>query len=194
MNTPIEHLTEIGACSSAREWITSGKFADLEAAWTACDNPSWLLWYAGRKAGPIGDPKRKVLVTIACECARLVLDIFENRYPDDKRARKAIETAEAWVRGEVGTQALIDARSAAISAAYSAAAYSAAYAAYAAAYTAPEAAAYAAYSAADYHTDAAYVAAAYATDAASTYDAAVRANMRARCVAIIKKHYPTLPR
>ena len=126
MTTPIGHLTEIGACDSARRWVAEGKFPDLESAWLACDNTDWLLWYAGRKAGP------------------MVLPIFEKRYPDDKRPRKAIETAEAWVDGKASLKEVAEARSA-------------------------------------------------ARNAAAATAAAARKQMRARCVEIIKKHYPTLP-
>jgi hypothetical protein len=137
--TPITHLQEIGACSEARSWVAAGKFRSLEAAWKACDNPRWLLWYADRKAGPVGDPKRKVIVTVACDIARLVLPIWQNKYPDDKRVENCILTTEAWVRGEATIEKVLKARRAA--------ADSAAYTVDAAAYAARDASAYAATSA-----------------------------------------------
>lgn len=36
----------------------------------------------------------------ACFCARYSLDIFEREYPDDKRPRQAIETAERFAQGQ----------------------------------------------------------------------------------------------
>ena len=73
MNTPITHLAEVGACSEARQWVADGKFKSLEAAWKKCDNPRWLLWYAGRKSGAPKSEGRKKLVLCACKCARLAL-------------------------------------------------------------------------------------------------------------------------
>ena len=58
-------------------------------------------------------------VKMAIFSARMVLGIFEKKYPYDKRPRKAIESAEAWIKNP----------SASASAAYAAAnAYAAAYA------------------------------------------------------------------
>ena len=33
-------------------------------------------------------------------CAERVLHLYEDKYPDDPRPRKAIETKRAWLRGE----------------------------------------------------------------------------------------------
>ena len=44
----------------------------------------------------------------ACYCAKYSLDIFEREYPDDKRPREAIETAERFARG-LATQEELDA-------------------------------------------------------------------------------------
>ena len=49
----------------------------------------------------------------ACYCAKCALDIFERGYPDDKRPRKAIETAERFVRGLATNEELVTARAAA---------------------------------------------------------------------------------
>ena len=56
-----------------------------------------------------------------CFCAKYVLDIFEKKYPEDKRARKAIETAEKFAWGEASEEELVAAWSAAWSAARDAA-------------------------------------------------------------------------
>jgi hypothetical protein len=84
---------------------------------------------------------KRLTVTLACGYARHTLHIHEDKYPEDKRPRKAIETAEAWLKGEATEQECRDAANAA-----DAAAYAAAYAADAAAYAADaaDAAAYAA--------------------------------------------------
>jgi hypothetical protein len=116
---------------------------------------------------------RKELILFACDCAERRLDKFEEKFPEDKRPRKAIEATREYVKKGGDIQVVKDAAYAAYAAAYAAnAAYDAAYAAnaaYAAAYAANAAydanAAYAAANAAN----AAY-AAAYAANAA--YDAA----------------------
>lgn len=76
------------------------------------------------------------LVKFAIECAKRVLPNFEEKYPKDKRPRKAIESAEKWLINPSKKNA-----SAAYAAAYTA---YAAYATYAAAYAAANAAANAA--------------------------------------------------
>ena len=72
---------------------------------------------------------KQVLVELACRFAESVLPIFENRFPDDMRPRRAIEAARADDAADAAAEAA-DAADA-VSAAYSAAnaAYSAAYAA-----------------------------------------------------------------
>jgi len=46
----------------------------------------------------------------ACRIARDVLPIWERRYPQDMRPRRAIEAKEAWLRGELSDEALQVAR------------------------------------------------------------------------------------
>ena len=43
-------------------------------------------------------PYKKELVIWAAKCAEHVLPFFEKYYPNDKRPRKAIETAREWVK------------------------------------------------------------------------------------------------
>ena len=91
----------------------------------------------------------KALRLFACQCARLVLPIYEKQYPDDNRPRKAIEAAEAFALGQIGKAELEKAYANASRAAadtYADAAYAdAAYFAADAAYFATEAADAAAY-------------------------------------------------
>ena len=96
----------------------------------------------------------------AIGCALVVLPIYENKYPDNKAPREAIQAAKDYLSGSIDIDTLRIKRNAAACAAYAAAC--AAYADDAAAY-ADDAAAYAAYAAC-----AAYAApaAAYAADAA----------------------------
>jgi hypothetical protein len=45
--------------------------------------------------------KHRTLVLWTIDCAERVLPIFENKYPQDKRPRKAIEAAKAWAQGKI---------------------------------------------------------------------------------------------
>ena len=57
----------------------------------------------------------------AADCAEHVLHLFEAKYPQDDRPRKAIEVARQFARGEIGDAARAAARAAAGSAAWDAA-------------------------------------------------------------------------
>jgi hypothetical protein len=145
-------LSRVGACEEAREWARTQP--DAETAWNNCERGDWMLWIIGRTAaGKPWSEERKPLVLAACKCARLALKYVPK---GEKRPRKAIETAEAWVRGETtgdevrasayaayastsasSANEVADAAAASASATYAAyaassAAYVAAYAAYAA--------------------------------------------------------------
>ena len=107
---------------------------------------------------------KKDLQHLAIEFSERVLPVFEAKYPEDNRPRKAIETAKLYLSGEATLGALKKARTDAAYATASAYAYIAAYAAYAAE---------AAYAASAEAYTAAY--AAYAAEAASAYAASAEA-------------------
>ena len=88
-------LRKLGACDAAREWA---KGKDLHEVWTTCEQGDWLLWLAGRMADKPGWPTRKQIVLAACSCAETTLKFVK---VGEERPRMAIETARAWVRGEV---------------------------------------------------------------------------------------------
>ena len=161
-------LVKLGACGDAVAWAKTHPSA--AQAWASCERGDWLLWYAGKVAGPPGHTSRRKLVLAACACARLSLKQVQVA-KGELRPLRAIGTAEAWARGGKGAPSLEDVRSAA----YAAYAYAdAAAAAYdAAAYAAAAAAA----SAAAADSDSAYAADAYAADAAyaAAYAAAAAA-------------------
>jgi hypothetical protein len=127
-----------------------------------------LLWLAKR----VGFDRAR-LVRAACACARQALDYI----PDgEERPRLAIETAEAWAKGEA---ALADVRRAADAASVYAYASTAAYAANAATHAADAAAAAA-------NVTASAINAAWAADAAdanAAYAAAGAANAAAYAAA-----------
>ena len=124
--------------------------------------------------------KDKEIRLFAADCAELVLPIYEKKYPNDARPRKAIQAARDYANGLINVEELIAAEAAAYAAAWDAArsaravwavwaarAASAARAARAAraAYTAARAAAWDAWSAAGDARDAARDAASAARDA-----------------------------
>jgi hypothetical protein len=167
-----EWLKEKSACKDGYEWsikkiMPCDKFIkalikDEEYHWG-----SWVLVRVFNK---------EENVKYAIFAAEQVIDIYEKKYPTDKRPRKAIEAAKKWVNepNEIN-RAAAAADAAAADAAYAAAADAAdaADAAYAAAADAADAAyAAAAYAyAADAYAAYAYAAAAYAADAAYSADA-----------------------
>ena len=89
---------------------------------------------------------------VAIDLAKSVLSIYENKYPEDLRPRKAIEAAESYLEGKITKGELLEFRKAAADAAYdaadaavyAAAVYAAVYADADAAYDAAYAAVYAA--------------------------------------------------
>ena len=59
-----------------------------------------------RRGGTLQDADHRLLALWAADCAQHVLHFFEQVQPSDDRPRRAIEQAQAWVRGEVSmTQA-----------------------------------------------------------------------------------------
>jgi hypothetical protein len=54
-----------------------------------------------RRGGTLLDDDHHLLALWAANCAEHVLHHFEQVRPDDRRPRRAIEVAHAWVRGEV---------------------------------------------------------------------------------------------
>jgi hypothetical protein len=195
-------LTEKGACRDGKAWFVDQGITEPVAGIRNLlkhDHWDWANWLVVRVLDRPG------YIRYAIFAAEQVIEIFEKKYPEDKRPRKAIESARAVLANDTketraAAYAAYDAAYAAAYAAYAAydavpaAAYAAAYAAYAAyaaayaayaAYDAVPAAAYAAAYAADAANAAAY-AAAYAADAAyaaasAAYDAA-RKEMRTRII------------
>ena len=149
-----DQLQQMEACPLAIEWVGD---RDITTAWAECHRGDWMLWLAARVLD------RPLLVRAACACAREALV----HVPDgEDRPRVAIDTAEAWVCGDVELQEF--------RAAAGAAAEAAAEAVYAV---------YVAESAADADNAAAYTAAAeaavFAANTADAADAAKAANAAA---------------
>lgn len=90
-------LTQLHACQAAMEWAEGKSLAET---WKQCERGDWMLWLSGRMAGKDGWATRQEVVLAACDCAELVLSIFEAKYPDDKRPRNTVEMARKWVVGK----------------------------------------------------------------------------------------------
>ena len=171
MNISLDVLKKYGACDPGIECFkylktrtlseTINKCMDLSddvvLQWTddKLDKYRWCSWLLSRIL-----PKDEN-IKYAIYSARLVIDIFEKKYPNDNRPRKAIDAAELYLEGKVTKEQLRDAVDAAVDAAYA----TTNYAAYAAVYATTNTAAYAAANAAY----AAYAATIYAADAAANY-------------------------
>ena len=108
-------LIEFRACGEAKEWVGD---KTLEEAWETCERTDWMLWLAAK-----AEVDRKTVVLAACAVARTALQYVK---PGELRPLNAIETAEAWTRGET---TLEEVRRAAYAAAGAAAAVSCAAAA-----------------------------------------------------------------
>jgi len=166
MKSTKDILTKLGACPEAVKW--AGRKTHKKA-WGTCQRGDWLLWIAGKL-----NVDRKLLVLAACGCARTALKYIP---VGEDRPRIAIETAEAWTRGEATIDQVRTAAHAA--AAYADAAHAAT------AYAADAAHAAAAYAAAAY----AVAAHAVAACAAAAY-AAVLAAARKDIADIVRKIIP----
>jgi hypothetical protein len=164
MEITIGFLHQKGACKGSYKWVVENKLIGLEHEEfidklmknNRFSDANWLIT-------KLFDETQGVKYAIFA--AEQVIDIFEKKYPDDKRPRKAIEAAKDYLKSPNDVTYAADA-------AYDAADDAADAAAYAA-----DAAAYAA-TAADAADDAAaYVgdAAAYAAYAADAADAAAGA-------------------
>lgn len=163
----IKKLTELGINNEVVKWMEN--FPTLEEAWQACDRGDWMLWLVGRLSGHPKSQSRKKVVLTACECARLSLKHVPE---EEKRSKKAIETAERWANGD-SSVSLDDVRRAAYTTAYTTAD--------SAAYTTADSAAYWAASAAYSAASAAYLAV-----------SADKATLK-KCAEIVRKHYPKAP-
>jgi hypothetical protein len=204
---PIEEtLNGLAACPTAVTWAKGQR--TWRRAWANCDRGDWLLWAAERI-----DIDRTLITRAACDCARKALKYVPG---GEERPRIAIETAEAWCRGEATIEevrasadyadsaasasgasadaaasgASADAAASAASAAASASAYGAADASSAYAAYADASSAYAdasaAYSASA--ASAAYSASASASAASSA--ATARTKSFKECASLVRKRIP----
>ena len=77
-------------CWAALRWVNETGHTTVEEIWQNCTRADWLVWWLGHLK-----VERKRLVYIACQALRPALQFAISDEP-----RIAIETAEAWTRGE----------------------------------------------------------------------------------------------
>ena len=72
-------------------WIAEGRGASV-----AADDK--VAFSSARLVSQVGTLTRVIAVQWAAECARRVLKHYEDRYPEDKRPREAIQAALKWAK------------------------------------------------------------------------------------------------
>ena len=145
MKLTMKKLETWGACGVGKEWFEAQPETDgkkIIETLIAGKQINWANWLIVRLL------KRADKIRYAIYAAEQVIDIYERKYPDDKRPRQAIEAAKTYLNNPTkankrAAAANAAAANAAADAAADAAAAAAANAAAATAYAA--AAAYAAY-------------------------------------------------
>jgi hypothetical protein len=91
----INKIEELGACEEAVK--VANEYKTSQELWNDCDRGDWMLWLIGKLSGESGDDKRRQLVLVACQCARLSLKYVKE---GELRPLIAIEIAEQWARCE----------------------------------------------------------------------------------------------
>ena len=115
----VEQLKALNPCDEGFEWYSQNiKTENVEEILTILSNHrwDWCRWLFVR----LLDIKSNRILAIYC--AELVLPIFEEKYPTDKRPREAVEAARLYAKGEI---TLEDLRTKRHAAAYADAAYAA---------------------------------------------------------------------
>src|SRR3990167_3174397 len=85
-----------GACSDGKEWVLGivGEGMTLRDLLPKFDRGDWMLWTL-RHAETL---TKFQYVELAVICAKPVLHIFEKKYPQDDRPRRAIEAAVEYAK------------------------------------------------------------------------------------------------
>lgn len=92
----LRFLENQNACLEAIEWLKTQKdksYNSLLKALIKDKKPlDWGIWYLSRKLNKLDK------IRMAIFDAKQVLDIFEEKYPEDKRPRKAIAALKKYLR------------------------------------------------------------------------------------------------
>ena len=106
-------------------WIAEGRGASVAAG-------DKVAFSSARLVSQVGTLTQIIAVQWAAECAKRVLRHYEDRYPEDKRPREAIQAALKWAKDPTEANRAAAADAAYVVYANNAAAYAASDAAYAA--------------------------------------------------------------
>lgn len=86
-------LLKLKPCADGLDYAASLNF-NFARIYNECERGDWLIWWL-RKSVDLDKPKA---VKLAIICAQHVLKIFEKKYPNDNRPRKAIEAAIQFLK------------------------------------------------------------------------------------------------
>lgn len=107
-------------CSEARTWLQSlPKGSTMEDAWNQCPRVDWMFWAGLRSPTPENDPRWRQAAFAIVRRTPTAKGTVWDEMPDP--AKRCVEVAERFERGEATQEERSAARSAAASAARSAA-------------------------------------------------------------------------
>lgn len=92
-----EYLSNLDACSEAREWVGDRTFSQ---AWNECERADWMCWIIQYS----GQFDRKTVVLLAATMANTVRHLMK-----DQRSIDAVDTAIRYGRGEAAEEDLSNA-------------------------------------------------------------------------------------
>jgi len=99
-------LVKHDACSDGMIFVTEHKLIGTDEYYfirqlVKLNKHDWALWLLARRLD------RKDRIRFAVYCAKDVLPIYEDTYPNDDRPRKAIEAAEACIKSDTKVNRII---------------------------------------------------------------------------------------
>jgi len=83
----IQTLLAHDPCSDSKAFIKKHKSS--KTLWLKCERADWMIWALSKFYLLTDDLARE----FACDCAEHTLHFFEDKYPEDKRPRLAIEAS-----------------------------------------------------------------------------------------------------
>jgi Imm-5 like putative immunity protein len=101
VTTKAETLEKAGREYSA--WAEKNSVRSATEAWAKLQRPDWMLWLANDKGVKLAESNLRLF---ACDCAETVLCFFEQKHPEDKRPRHAVEMSRRFAKGEATKDAL----------------------------------------------------------------------------------------
>ena len=116
-------LKELNACSSGYIIFKKAHGCSTVNLSQALESNGWddIWWFISSAYGKFTIEQKKQIDLLGCGWAMNCLSNFEDKYPEDKRPREAIEAKIEFLKGEITEEELSAAWSAAESAARSAA-------------------------------------------------------------------------